>query len=140
MGKEYRMKRPRVGVGIILIKDNKILLGLRKGELGNGDWGLPGGKLDFGEDPKDCACRELKEETDLVAYPEDLTLAGVSNTVFDDEVHYITILYKATNFYGTVKTMEPDKHYWWSWFGIGEDMPENIFKPLKNFLDGNEIK
>jgi ADP-ribose pyrophosphatase YjhB (NUDIX family) len=76
---------PRVGVAVIIRnKKNEILLGYRKNiNLGYHTWGLPGGKLDFGEDLKDCAIRELKEETNLTVDYNNLVLAGVTNAIFD---------------------------------------------------------
>ena len=66
-------KKAGVGVGVILLKNNKILLGKRNEDPtkadsllhGEGTWTLPGGKLDFKEDIQDCAFREVLEETDI---------------------------------------------------------------------------
>lgn len=132
------MYNPRIGVATIVKKDNAILLGLRKSELGKNTWGLPGGKLYHLEDPKDCALRELKEETNLVTTKDKLVLAGTSNTIFDENTHYITIIYEVKSFSGKLKLMEPDKCQLWSWFEI-PDIPDNIFLPLKNYLKENSL-
>ncbi len=58
-------KRPKVGVGIIVRKERKILLGKRVGSHGTGRWQFPGGHLEYRESDADCAQRELKEETGL---------------------------------------------------------------------------
>ena len=42
-------KIPRVGVGVIVQRDGRILLGKRLGAHGEGTWALPGGHLEFGE-------------------------------------------------------------------------------------------
>ena len=68
-------KHPGVGIGVILLKNNKVLLGKRHEDPekadsllhGEGTWTLPGGKLDFKEDIPDCAYREVYEETGLRA-------------------------------------------------------------------------
>ena len=48
---------------------------------GGGLWTLPGGGLDFGEDPRDGVIREVAEETGLDAVPGDLL--GVRSAVLD---------------------------------------------------------
>src|SRR5579863_8792621 len=52
----------KVGVGIIVVKDKKVLVGRRKGSHCAGLYSFPGGHLEFGESVIDCARRELKEE------------------------------------------------------------------------------
>lgn len=53
-----------VVVHILAVRDGKILLVKRApGILEAGKWGFPGGFLDQGENVRECAVRELKEET-----------------------------------------------------------------------------
>eukprot|EP00877_Chromochloris_zofingiensis_P007895 jgi/Chrzof1/3359/Cz12g22080.t1 len=51
--------RPRVGLGVIVQRGDKILVGKRLGSLGAGEYALPGGHLEFGESFADCAVREV---------------------------------------------------------------------------------
>ncbi len=62
-GKPTMQKAPRVGVGIIIIKGEKVLLLKRKNVHGAGSWSTPGGHLESGESLEKCAIREVKEET-----------------------------------------------------------------------------
>lgn len=50
---------PRIGVGVVVLKDRKILIGKRSGnaETGDGLYALPGGYLEFGETFKECGER-----------------------------------------------------------------------------------
>lgn len=72
---------PRVGVGVVIRRGGQLLLQRRLNVHGEGTWSTPGGHLDFGESPVDCAVREAAEETGLrIASPRFL---GVTNDVFD---------------------------------------------------------
>jgi 8-oxo-dGTP diphosphatase len=52
----------RVGVGVMVLKDGEVLLGLRNGSHGAGEWAFPGGHLEYMETFEDCAKRETLEE------------------------------------------------------------------------------
>ena len=56
---------PRVGVGVLAVRhgSSSVLVSLRKSRHGRGEWALPGGHLELGESPVECARRELEEET-----------------------------------------------------------------------------
>lgn len=58
----------RVAAYGLLLRDEKILLCRLSNKVGMnpGYWTLPGGGLDFGEDPEHAVVREFKEETGLV--------------------------------------------------------------------------
>ena len=55
----------QVGVGVLVLRDGRVLLGLRRGAHGAGTWALPGGHLEFNETVAACATRETLEETGL---------------------------------------------------------------------------
>lgn len=56
---------PKVGVGVVVVQDGRLLLVRRGVPPGKGLWALPAGYVDAGEDPRLAAAREAYEETGL---------------------------------------------------------------------------
>ena len=56
---------PKVGVGVLVVENGRILLVRRGMKPGRGKWSIPAGFLDRGEDPRAVAAREVEEETGL---------------------------------------------------------------------------
>ena len=117
-------QRPKVGVNVIVVKDNMLLLGQRRNTAGDGDWGLPGGHLEFGESAIDGAKRELLEETGLTANLEFTNI--VNDPLVDKNTHYIHLNFLASNVVGEPTLVEPEKCYEWKFFPLN-DLPLNIF-------------
>jgi 8-oxo-dGTP diphosphatase len=121
-------KQVLVGVGVIVIRDGKVLLGQRKGSHGAGTWALPGGHLEFGEEVADCAARELLEETGLVV--GQMTAAPYVSTLFAEEgKHYITLFVTAHSRHGEPALCEPEKCSQWRWCDWSA-LPQPLFAPL----------
>ena len=126
------MSFPKVGVGVFVIKDSKILMGKRKNAHGDGTWSLPGGHLEFNEAPEETAVREVVEETGIKI--KNLRIGPYTNDVFSGEgKHYITLFILSEYDSGEVKIMEPDKCEKWDWFSW-EELPSPLFLSLQNLL------
>lgn len=124
---------PRIGVGVLVIKDHKILLAQRFNSHGHGTWSPPGGHLEFGETVEQCALRELQEETGLIAHSTQH--AGWVNDVFKQEnKHYVTFFVKVETFTGEPQCLEPHKSGQWRWFDL-DQLPEPLFLPTKSFFE-----
>ena len=129
--------RPMVGIGVLVIDQDKILLGERINSHGAGSWALPGGHLEFGETPEECAIRELEEETGLQAHR--VKRGPWVNNVIDETKHYITILMVVEKFEGQISLKEPEKCKKWDWFDVGH-LPANLFAPLASQLKEYGLK
>ena len=125
-------KHPRVGLGVYILKDGKVLLGKRKSSHGNGFWSAPGGHLEFGETWEGCAVRETMEESGIEI--KNIRFAGLTNDVHENEnKHYITIAMLADYDSGEVQIMEPEKLERWEWFSW-DSLPSPLFLPMQNLL------
>ncbi len=123
-------KIPKVGVGAIIKKGNKILLGKRMGSHGAGTWALPGGHLEFGETSFTCAKREIAEEIGIKI--KNLKIGTFTEDYFKKEdKHYVTIYVIADYASGVVKVLEPEKCERFDWFSW-DKLPSPLFIPLKN--------
>lgn len=124
----------RVGIGVYIFnKNNQILLGLRKSKHGYNSWCPPGGHLEFGETPQECAKRETLEEANINI--ENIHFISLTNDVFlDDNKHYITLHYKAQWASGDVKINEEDKIIDWQWFNW-DNLPQPLFQSFQNFYN-----
>ena len=124
--------RPKVGVGVIIRKEGRVLLGKRKNSHGSGTWSLPGGHLEFGESWEDCAETEVAEETGLTVC--NLGFGALTNDIFLAEgKHYITIFMVSDYGNGEPQILEPEKCEGWSWFEWNR-LPSPLFIPLQNLV------
>ncbi len=126
------MDRPGVGIGVIVLRDNMVLLGKRKAAHGAGTWQFPGGHLELGESMEECARREVLEETGMRIM--NIRFATATNDMFKEEgKHYITLSMLADWDSGEPSVMEPEKSESWQWFRW-EELPEPLFLPIQNLL------
>ncbi|NCN28687.1 MAG: ADP-ribose pyrophosphatase [Candidatus Pacebacteria bacterium CG10_big_fil_rev_8_21_14_0_10_44_54] len=99
----------QLGVGVIVIRDNKVLLGKRKGALGSGTWSFPGGHLEWNESVFECAAREVAEETGLADLYDFSQVSYTRDVFIEENKQYITLFVTAHSAVGKPKIMEPDK-------------------------------
>lgn len=122
--------RPAVGVGVFVLRNNKLLLGLRRGAHGSGTWALPGGHLEFGESVADCARREVLEETGLTLV--DVRQGPYTSDLFPaEQKHYVTLFVVGHALEGEAELREPLKCERWEWHDWGS-LPSPLFPPLES--------
>jgi 8-oxo-dGTP diphosphatase len=95
---------------------------------------MPGGHLEFGESPQECAIRETFEETGITI--ADATFRAITNDVFEqEEKHYITIWMEGRYISGDAivnATYEMTEVGWFPW----DALPAPLFLPFRNLLEG----
>jgi len=124
---------PRVGVGVIVRKGNKILLLKRIGAHDANTYCPPGGHLEYGESPEQCAKREVKEETGCQI--KNIRFLAVNNDKFKkDKKHYVTFMMLADYKSGQAKIREKDKAVDINWF-VHDKLPKPLFVSLFNLVN-----
>jgi 8-oxo-dGTP diphosphatase len=92
-------KSPVPGVGVVCLRGDQVLLIQRGKPPREGEWSLPGGRIEWGERAVVAALRELKEETGVDA--ELVGLIDVVDGVFESRqsgdiwAHYVLVDYAA---------------------------------------------
>ena len=116
--------RPIVGIGIVVLKDDTVLL-VRRGKPPNiGSWTLPGGAQEVGETTEEAARRELMEETGITAGP--LHFAATVDNIRRDETGRVRFHYTIIDFAARWEAGEPV---------ADTDVSEAIWAPLDRLED-----
>ena len=119
---------PKIGIGIMIFKNGKILLGKRKGSHGEGRYAFPGGHLEYMESFSECARRETKEEAGIEI--KNIIFQYVGNVKKYIPKHYIQIGLTADWKSGEPKVCEPDKRADWDWYALNK-LPKPMFEFCK---------
>jgi ADP-ribose pyrophosphatase YjhB (NUDIX family) len=109
--------RTVVGVHVLLLRDDRVLLGRRAGTgYADGMWHLPSGHLEAGESVVDTAVREAREEIGVAVRPEDLTFAHVSHLAPER----VNVFFVAEKWAGEPYNAEPHKCSEIAWWPLRE--------------------
>src|SRR6266550_980978 len=123
---------PNVNIDIIVLKDNKILLGLLSKEWLYEDkqaYGVPGRDLYFKETIGDCVKRNMREELDCNVLSYDIISI---NANYEFGNHYIGIGV-VVDINEEPKMMKPEDWETWEWFSL-DNIPQNLFPAAKNVI------
>lgn len=120
---------PKASTVIVFYKDSQILVSKRALEPNKGKYDFPGGFVEYNEQPKTAAIREVLEETGVVIRESDLQLFGVHTREYIPGVTTTDIIYVTTTWTGD--------------FTPKDDVASLIWKPLafmasSDFVDGYE--
>ena len=136
--------RVRVGTAAVVVRNDKLLCLLRSHEASHGarTWGLPGGWLNFGEDPAAGCARELEEETgmrclmdpEFDTYTHDIHPEGFSVVCL-----FFEFLPHEEDPLTPITVMEPDKHDDIRWIPLGDLDQYDLFAPLESYLQVSEL-
>ncbi|HLD20316.1 MAG TPA: NUDIX domain-containing protein [Patescibacteria group bacterium] len=124
-------QRPKVGIGLLVFKEGKVLLGKRKGAHAANVYGGPGGHLEHLESFAQCAKREAQEEAGIEI--TNIHFLCVTNFTTYAPKHYVDIGLIADWGSGDPQILEPDKCESWDWYDI-DNLPEPLFDVVRNYV------
>ncbi len=123
---------PKVGVGVMILKEGRVLLGKRKGSHGAGEYSFPGGHLEYMESFEDCARRETKEECGVEI--KNIQFQFLANVVKYAPKQYTHIGLLAGWESGEPKVIEPAEAESWDWYDLN-NLPQPLFEPCRLAID-----
>ena len=96
---------PMVGVGVVVWKDETVLLIQRGKPPRAGAWSLPGGRQELGETTREAGMREVLEETGIKIEIKDLI--DVVDTINRDDSGRVRMQYTLVDYWAEWKSGEP---------------------------------
>jgi 8-oxo-dGTP diphosphatase len=129
---QNKENRPKVGIGVMVIKDGKVLLGKRKGSHGQGEYAWPGGHMEYMESFEECAKREVMEETGIEI--GNIKFLRLLNLKTYAPKHYVDIGLMAQWISGEPKIMEPEKCDGWAWYEM-DNLPQPLFGTIESYIE-----
>lgn len=125
-------QRPKTGVGVLVFKDGKVLLGKRKGAYAADVYGVPGGHLEHLESFAQCAKREAQEETGIEI--DNIRFLCLTNFTKYAPKHYVDIGLAADWKSGEPQVLEPDKCESWNWYDL-DKLPTPLFDVVNHYIE-----
>lgn len=124
---------PKVGVGVMVVEDGRLLLVRRAMVPEKGKWSIPAGFVDSGEDPQATAVREAEEETGL-----HVAITGLVDVYFNPSTRpnqpgaSIFILYRAECIGGQLQAGDDAAAA--AFFAL-DDLPEIAFASTRDAIN-----
>ena len=126
-------QRPKVGIGVMVFKDGKVLLGKRKNTNNDGEneYANPGSHVGYMESLEDCAKRETREEAGIEI--ENVRFLSLYNLKKYNK-HYLNIGLLADWKSGELQNLEPDKCEGWNWYDLN-NLPSPLYGTMPQYLE-----
>ena len=125
-------KNIKVGVGVMILKEGKILMGKRMNAHGGGEYAFTGGHLEYMESFSECAKRETLEEAGIKI--KNIKFLCLANETTYPPRHTVLIGFTADWESGEPQVLEPSKREGWGWYNI-DSLPKPIFLPANVMLE-----
>jgi mutator protein MutT len=127
--------RPELCVGAIVIDDDRLLLIRRGHGPADGEWSVPGGRVEWGETLAEAVVRELLEETGISGVCGELV--GWVERI-DEGFHYVILDFRVIALDPTEPVAGDDAREA-AWVSLGEVASLRLVEGLAEFLHDNGI-
>jgi len=132
-----QIQNPRVGIGVMIFKDGKVLLHKRNSSHGSGEYASPGGHLEYMEGFAECAKRETSEEAGIEI--DNVQFQFLANLTKYAPKHYVHIGLIADWKSGEPTNLEPDKGEDWGWYDL-DHLPSPLFETCATAIEVYKTK
>lgn len=124
------------------VRDNQILLGMKRVRFGAGKWNGYGGKFEEGELPKTAALRELREESRLVAKEEDMEQVALMHFYFEGQLTFECHVFFIHSWTGKPENSEEmTEHRWFDFDSLPlQEMWAADIRWIPLVLEGKKIR
>jgi 8-oxo-dGTP diphosphatase len=119
------------GVGVLLVRDGKVLLGRRLSPHDRNTWAPPGGKPEPGETDEEAARRELLEETGLAGAVPRVVAETIDTFASGETWRTRWVLMEWVS--GEAEVLEPGKLDSWGWYAW-DRLPGPLFLPMASLV------
>lgn len=114
-----------VDVMLLLVRDERVLLAQRSGTgYADGQWNLPSGKLEHGEDLVGALIREAREEVNVELERDNLRMATSVHYLNPEGQARVGFFFHARTWRGEPRNAEPHKCAQIRWFPM-DRLPDN---------------
>ncbi|MEJ2180942.1 MAG: NUDIX hydrolase [Gammaproteobacteria bacterium] len=127
-------KVPILGVGAVVIHQQRVLLVKRGNAPYQGMWCIPGGRVQYGETLQQAAEREILEETSIIIKAKQpvYTFEIIETENTEQPLHYVVIDLEADYVSGDIKP--DDDALDARWFAKDEIAQDRVQELTRNFL------
>ncbi len=124
MENETDNQRPKIGIGVMIWKNNKVLIGRRKNRHGDGEYSFTGGHLEYSQSFENCAKQETLEEAGI--HIRNIKFLCVANGTQYAPRHDVLVGLSAEWESGEPRTNPEERIGDWKWYDLDE-LPQPLF-------------
>jgi len=131
---QSRPKRLQIGIGVLITKDDQVLLIKHRSVQRGETWAPPGGHLEYGKSLEESALRASQVEIGVII--TDVAFLAITHDMFEAQKKHDITIWMAGRYVSGEPAMhavhETPARGWFSW----DALPEPLFSPFEHLLSG----